>query len=68
MLRQAGDLELCPTSDKGARLLLSRLMLMVWNGGLRLNGVPGGKAPATLGGLELSACAALSIMVWPPGL
>ena len=53
MLREAGDLELCPIADKGARLLLSRLMIMVWNGGLRLDGVPGGKAPASLGGLEL---------------
>ena len=50
----AHDLELCPTADKGARLILSRLMILVWNGGLRLDGVPGGKVPATLGGLELA--------------
>ena len=54
MYHWARALESCPTADKGARLFLSRLMIVVWNGGLRLDGVPGGKAPATLGGLELA--------------
>ena len=54
MLRRARDLEWCPSTDKGAGLLLARLMILLWNGGLRLDGVLGGKAPPALGGLELA--------------
>ena len=54
MLSRARDWELCLIADKGARVLLSRLMILVWNGGLRLYRLPGGKAPATLGGREVA--------------
>ena len=54
MYHWARALELCPTAHKGARPFLSRLMIVVWNGGLRLDFVLGDKAPATLGGLELA--------------
>ena len=54
MLSRARDGELCPIADKGARLLLSRLMILVWNGGLRLDMSPGRKGPTTLGGREIA--------------
>ena len=43
-----------PLRIKGLGCLCPLLMIVVWNGGLKLDGVLGGKAPATIGGLELA--------------